>query len=175
MLNAINKTLFLKKPITWDDFNYPPRLAWVALLVMSLIVGFTNPYLNFFLDMGWGYAFFILLTVVMFYSLITLFMRWLMKRKGCDDQGRMFRLVIVTSTINLLTNILGAFLLPDLRFWFQLLSWLGWFWITAHTLNQVCSRASIGYSVATTLLSIIPALLLTILLIRQVFFLLFHY
>ncbi len=149
--------MFLKENITWDDFSYPPVLAWLLLLALGILVGLDpNLTAGMPLPMWLAVAFGVVLMVVM-YPVVALFMRWWMGRKGCDGQGRMFRLVMAVSAIGVPASLLVVLGIPAL---FTLPLWLYSIWVAAHAFEQVC-KVSIGYAVGGILLSIIPAVVVS--------------
>lgn len=157
MLNAIIKPLFLKENITWDDFSYPPVLAWLLLVVLGVLVGLDpNMSAQMPLPLWLAVAFGVVLMLAS-YPIITLFIRWWMGRKGCDGKGRMFRLIMAVSAIGIPATLLTIAGIPPL---FTLPLWLYSLWVAAHALEQVCD-ISIGYVIGGILLSFIPAILVS--------------
>lgn len=157
MKNAIIKPLFLKEDITWDDFSYPPVLAWLLLLVLGVLVGL-DPSMSAQMPLPlWLAVTFGVVLMLASYPVITLFMRWWMGRKGCDGQGRMFRLIMAVSAIGIPASLLVVLGVPAL---FTLPLWLYSIWVAAHALEQVC-KVSIGYAIGGIILSIIPTIVVS--------------
>lgn len=154
MLNAILKPLLLKEDITWQDFAYPPLYAWLLLLALGILTGL-DPQLQADTAMPlWANLLLMVISMLVLYPISAWFMRWWMGRKGCDGQGRMFRLIVAVSAIGLPSALLVVLGVPAL---FTLPLWLYSIWVAAHALEQVC-KVSLGYAVGGILLSIIPAL-----------------
>ncbi len=93
------------------------------------------------------------------YWVTALFMGWWTKRKGCDSQGRMFRLVVAVSTIGLVGLLLPVLGLPA---WVSTPIWLYSVWMAIHALRQVCG-ISTGYALGGIVLSSLLAVLAIIL------------
>ncbi len=157
MLNAIIKPLLLKENITWDDFSYPPVLAWLLLVILGVLVGL-DPSMSAQMPLPlWLAAAFGVVLMLVGYPVMTLFMRWWMGRKGCDGQGRMFRLIMAVSAIGVPASLLVVFGIPVL---FTLPLWLYSIWVAAHAFEQVC-EVSIGYAIGGILLSMVPTIVVS--------------
>lgn len=158
MIPAILKPLLLKNDITWSDFNYPLLYAWLIVIALGILTGL-DPQLQ--QDLPAPLPLLILfgiLVMAVAYWMIGLFMNWWAKRKGCDSQGRMFRLVVAVSAIGIIGLLLPVLGLPA---WASVPIWLYSVWMAIHTLRQVCGM-SIGYALGGIVLSSLLAMLAVI-------------
>lgn len=150
--NAIIKPLLLRE-VSASDFSYPVVAACVLLAALGVLTGLDPqmgevPLPNRMI-MG-------LVTTAAAFAVITLFMRWWLKRgQRWQGEGPLFRLIVAASAIDLLTGGLTALGVPGL---FILPLFLYSIWVAAHAMESAFG-VSLRYSIAGILLSFIPIML----------------
>jgi len=155
-------SLFLLRELPFARFDFPRWQAWATLIVIGHLVGL-DPSMRAGtpempgMPLPVALAFNVTLILLCF-PLIVLFLKWWMKRGGrWDGEGDLFNLVAASW---LVVDGLGAGLIalgvPHL---ITLPLWLYAVWVGGNALSGAIPRASLGYSIAGIVLSLIPAML----------------
>lgn len=163
MLNSAFQ-LFTLRQLPWSRFNFP---RWQALsgLALSGVLGGFDPSLRAefpdradmpSMSLGIAVAFSVLYTLVCT-PIIVGFLRWWMQRDGrWDGQGEMFNLLVTSWLVAgmPLTGLIAVGI-PTLL---VLPLWLYSIWVGANALSGAIPKASLSYSMAGTVASLIPTM-----------------
>ena len=159
MLNTIKKTIFLDKEIHWNDFEYPNWYAYIIIAVIALLQTYSPTFDEMEVDFFVGFLFNLISTLIGFIVLTWLVQRY-MNEEGCDSKGKMFRLVIAVSVINILVVSLMSFSPYPLS---SIVVIIFSFWIATNALVRVCN-VTFGYALKAVIISYIWATILMVLL-----------
>lgn len=158
--NALS--LFTLHRLPLDRFTFPRWQSVLAITVIGLLVGF-DPNMRVAAPelppLPLSAVMPVALSLVwMGFLAIVAFLRWWMKRGGrWDGQGSLFNLVAAAW---LVTNVLGAGLVAiGVSPLLTLPLWLYSIWVGVNALSGAIPKASRRYSFAGIMLSLIPAML----------------
>jgi len=160
----LSLTLFLLRRQPFERFAYPRWQAVLGLTLIGLLVGLDPqfrldtpevPAAPLWLALGLGVGLVWLTALV-----LVAFLRWWMQRgQRWDGQGKLLHLLVAAW---LITSVLGAGLValgvPHLL---VLPLYLYSIWVGGNALSGAIPKASLGYSIAGILISMVPAMLLS--------------
>lgn len=140
--------MFLAKDINWRDFEYPYFYTYIFIILFAFLQSFQPAPAG--MEVSFVVVFlFSLITTPIAFMLLTWIVQKFMNKRACDSSGRMFRLVIAVSVIDLLAIILFNL---QVHFAFLIVVVAFSFWIAANALSQVCTT-SFKYALTAVVVS----------------------
>ncbi len=172
--SALN--LFFLRELPWSSFSFPRWQTLLALALVGVAMGFAPSMRALLpdiagmpaLSLGIAVASSVLLTLICT-PVIVGFLRWWMQRGGrWDGQGDMFNLLVASE---LMANILSAGLtLAGMPVLWMLPLLLYFAWVGGNALSGAIPKASLAYSTAGLVVTLIPALIVYTLLLGLISF-----